>query len=439
MKVRTTLRRGQIYRAPGVGWWGKRCGVIHKGSDFPAPPQGRDKSGRASGGRRSACIRGMMKRTYEHEIRDFPLPYEKEDDVARRWWSLPPGVLLPLSNGASYRLLFAGRPGGPQGPDVRDAVFMQDDSEHRTGDVEFHVRSSDWSAHQHDSDARYNNVILHVVLLCNSTAPATRQDGKIVPLCSLYDLPSTIPADALWPCQEVAREMSEDECAKLLRPAGLLRFEQKTEAFVAALHAASPGSSFSAYDACLIPALAEALGYGRDRDFFLAAGLRLLALPVVVPEPLGRTPDPPPLDAVRLDVLRTLVARWRTTGAWTSLRHMLLPAQKVQPGQALAALRDLFQPLSSARTAILVCNVVLPFAAAVGQIERDTPLLEAATSLYLSLPGLPSNAVTRAMCTQLRLHREPAGACQQQGLHYIYQQTCREKRCGRCIAGRRML
>src|SRR5712691_2720035 len=35
-----------------------------------------------------------------------------EEDVARRWWALPLGVLLPLSNGGSYQLVFAGRPGG---------------------------------------------------------------------------------------------------------------------------------------------------------------------------------------------------------------------------------------------------------------------------------------------------------------------------------------
>jgi hypothetical protein len=39
----------------------------------------------------------------------------------------------------------------------------------------------------------------------------------------------------------------------------------------------------------------------------------------------------------------------------------------------------------------------------------------------------------------LQLQAEPRGACQQQGLHYIYQQTCREKRCKQCMAGKREL
>jgi hypothetical protein len=77
--------------------------------------------------------------------------------------------------------------------------------------------------------------------------------------------------------------------------------------------------------------------------------------------------------------------------------------------------------------------VVLPFAAAVAQIEQDQSLLEYAQELYVAYPALASNQVTRSMYRQLGLEREPKNACQQQGLHYIYAQTCREKRCAACI------
>ncbi|HTK08615.1 MAG TPA: hypothetical protein VL485_15715 [Ktedonobacteraceae bacterium] len=84
-------------------------------------------------------------------------------------------------------------------------------------------------------------------------------------------------------------------------------------------------------------------------------------------------------------------------------------------------------------------NVVLPFAAAIGLIERDTFLSELALRLYLAHPGLSENRVTRLMCQQLRLSALPQGSCQQQGLQHIYQQTCREKRCAHCILGKREL
>jgi Protein of unknown function (DUF2851) len=353
-----------------------------------------------------------------------------EHEVARRWYALPPGALLPLSNGDTCRLLFAGRPGSAAGPDVRDAVLrFSQDKKQRAGDVEFHVRASDWFAHRHHTDARYNSVLLHVVLICDNTFPALRQNGTSIPMCSLYDLPllRRHQAAAIWPCHAVMQQMDGEERARLLHQAGLLRFEQKTHAFVEQLHAASPQGPFSAYDACLIPALAEGLGYGRDRAFFRAAGQRLLGLSSDVPEPLGRAFNPSPLDAGRLSVLRKLIFQWRSAGAWQTLKRAAW--------SPLGEIRAIFAGLSSARADILICNVVLPFAAAVALIENDGILAEQTRKLYLEHPGLSSNRVTRAMSQQLQLGAEPEGACRQQGLHYIYQQTCQEKRCAQCMVG----
>lgn len=401
-----------------------------------------------------------------------------EDDIARRWWALPPGTLLPLSNGKSSRLLFAGRPGGSHGPDVRDAVlhffkecgeclpWQQEQSrgKHVIGDVEFHIRASDWFSHSHHIDARYNDVILHVVLICDDTIPTLRQDGAIIPLCSLYDVPQMTSLVTQWPCQHVIPHLNPEERIRLLNLAGMMRFEQKMYSFVERLRDSSPHGPFSAYDVCLISAIAEGLGYGRDRAFFRAAGLRLLGLSNLVPEPLGRASQPSPLDADRMRILRMLVERWRISGAWLTLREILIGSLHQtgstqglvlqQLSQDLVGttftvvrrhrditywiqnLRNVFRGLSTGRADILICNVILPFAVAVGLIENDTELAEQAQLLYRQYPSLPSNSITRAMCKQLHLESEPRGACLQQGLHYIYAQTCREKLCEYCIAGK---
>jgi len=371
----------------------------------------------------------------------------QEEDIARRWWALSPGACLPLSNGDNCRLLFAGRAGGTHGPDVRDAVLCFTSGsfaatcaagQDSVGDVEIHIRTSDWFAHQHHTDVRYNNVILHVVAICDDTRPTLRQDGTAIPTCSLYDLPHTTLQPVEWPCHHVMTQMNEEQQARLFRLAGMLRFEQKMHAFLALLRDAQPSGCFSAHDVCLIPALAEGLGYGRDRAFFRAAGLHLLGLANTIPEPLGRAPEPSPLDAGRLRILHNLVAQWRTTGAWQTLRQALLPTTLVveeSEAHALQKLRSIFAGLGKARADILICNIVLPFAAAVAQSENDTLLAGQAQNLYRAYPALPSNQVTRAMCKQLMLKREPQGACQQQGLHFIYAQTCREKRCSQCIIG----
>ncbi|HZU67714.1 MAG TPA: DUF2851 family protein [Ktedonobacteraceae bacterium] len=394
--------------------------------------------------------------------------YLQETDVARRWWTVSRDIVMPLSDGATCRVDFQGRPGGSMGPDVRDAVLIfmhgrklpardasgrQRDEKRVVGDVEFHIRSSDWCAHAHDSDPRYNNVILHVVLIYDDVTPIRRQDGRIIPTCCLNDLPPLAYDPPVWPCRESFSRVSDAECARLLTFAGLLRFEQKTQTLLALLRAASPHGDFSAYDTCLISALAEGLGYGRDRVFFRAAGLHLLDMldKGDIPEPLGHSNEPPPLDARRLGILGRLVRSWRATGLWETLREVLLPtcatevftlpyyesgSHPSRSSQIIQRIRAIFEGLSPARTDILICNVVLPFAAAVGLLENDARLAEQAESLYVRYPALPSNTITRAMCRQLQLSGEPRSACQQQGLHYIYAATCREKLCARCIAGK---
>jgi hypothetical protein len=234
------------------------------------------------------------------------------------------------------------------------------------------------------------------------------------------------------------QQLSEEERLALFKRAGLLRFEQKTHTFVEQLRATAPNT---VYDICLIPALAEGLGYGRDRDFFRAAGLYLVGYISTVPEPLGRSPQPSPLDDGRLRVLRRLVEEWRVPGVWNTLRLLLLPSSERTEEQILQALREAFRHvgLSLARTDILLCNIVLPFAAAIALIEHDPLLGQRAEEIYLLHPGLSSNRITRMMSAQLRLTAEPRGSCQQQGLHYIYQQTCQAKHCDRCIAGRKVL
>src|SRR5439155_19436327 len=180
------------------------------------------------------------------------------------------------------------------------------------------------------------------------------------------------------------------------------------------------------------------LGCGRDRACFRGAGACLLGLSSAVPEPLGRTVDPPPLDASRLSVLRKLVEQWHTGGAWQTLKRAIALAPTrgattfprkcsgtpcgcqggggCQAGQVadphpLYALRAIFAGLGTARTDILICNVVLPFALVVALLENDSELAEQARFLYVEHPGLSSNRITRAMCQQLQLQIDPKCAC----------------------------
>jgi hypothetical protein len=144
-----------------------------------------------------------------------------EEEIAHRWWALPLNAYLPLTNGESCQLLYHGRPGGSLGPDVRDAVLRFVHRRSATsfsgangqqagstaGDVEIHIRASDWFVHKHYTDVRYNNVILHLVLICDINRPTLRQDGTSILTCSLHDLPS---ADQAFQPIQWRRQLSLD-------------------------------------------------------------------------------------------------------------------------------------------------------------------------------------------------------------------------------------
>lgn len=65
--------------------------------------------------------------------------------------------------GETVEIVSPGIPNHDSGPDAFNAK-LRIDGHLWAGNVEFHVRASDWHRHHHDSDPAYQNVILHVVL-----------------------------------------------------------------------------------------------------------------------------------------------------------------------------------------------------------------------------------------------------------------------------------
>ncbi len=68
------------------------------------------------------------------------------------------------------------------GPDFQEARLKIGETEW-AGNVEMHVKASDWYQHRHDRDKAYDNVILHVVF--EEDVPVTRNTGERLPCLEL--------------------------------------------------------------------------------------------------------------------------------------------------------------------------------------------------------------------------------------------------------------
>ncbi len=68
------------------------------------------------------------------------------------------------------------------GPDFFNAQIVLDNQKW-AGNVEIHVKSSDWYVHHHEKDDNYNNVILHVVW--ENDSPIFRKDNSEIPVLEL--------------------------------------------------------------------------------------------------------------------------------------------------------------------------------------------------------------------------------------------------------------
>ena len=92
---------------------------------------------------------------------------------------------LVTEDGEPIKIIYPGRINDDQGADFLDAVIDTSQGLIR-GDIEVHVKSSNWWAHRHHQDPVYNRVILHVVFWRDNEAATNLQNGEKVSIVALH-------------------------------------------------------------------------------------------------------------------------------------------------------------------------------------------------------------------------------------------------------------
>ena len=129
-----------------------------------------------------------------------------EDFLQYAWnYRLFDSESLMSCRGNRIELVDTGHLNRDSGPDFFESRVQIDDLLW-VGNVEMHLRASDWYRHNHDKDLAYNNVILHVVL--ENDRDVILSDGRLLP-CLELKIPDhflskyqTLMSSQTWvPCQ----------------------------------------------------------------------------------------------------------------------------------------------------------------------------------------------------------------------------------------------
>jgi len=160
-----------------------------------------------------------------------------QEDFLQLGWKT--GIFLQsdfvLTDGRKVEIINKGTHNLHGGPDFSQGKIRIEDTIW-AGNIEFHVKSSDWEKHGHSNDSAYNNVILHVVWEHDLEIKAP--DGSLIPC---LELKNYIPKNQLnnyfslieslheIPCQERIRQVDSLTVHNMLQRAVVNRIERKSE------------------------------------------------------------------------------------------------------------------------------------------------------------------------------------------------------------------
>ena len=170
-------------------------------------------------------------------------------------------------DGRTIRVLKPGIWNHNEGPDFMHAE-IEIDGKLYVGDVEIHVQASEWYAHQHHLNSRYNRVILHAVYFDDAINLRTRlQNGKRIPTLELLklvaadtgdlydDIQNTGTEDGI--CRITGKPLNMEVLKGVFESLGRERFLEKAESMRLLRTRLD-------FEQLLYEGIMEALGYARN-------------------------------------------------------------------------------------------------------------------------------------------------------------------------------
>lgn len=146
---------------------------------------------------------------------------------------------LETTEHRALRLVKVGHAHRDAGPDFKQAVIRIDGITW-VGDVEIHVRTSDWLRHGHQHDKKYQSVILHVVyeddVELGGNFP-TLELRRYIPPSMVEEYEQMSCSSDLLPCRGILPEVTDLQFAEWLTRLAFGRLERRREEVLAELHA----------------------------------------------------------------------------------------------------------------------------------------------------------------------------------------------------------
>lgn len=324
-----------------------------------------------------------------------------------------PAELLPRP------LLRAGRAGRGAGPDVREATLLAKSGVPLTGDVEVHVRASDFVRHGHLVDPAYARVVLHLVW--EDDRPVAARGGA-QPLPGGGSAPTVAVAPALdgstarlrallrqgpvgaEPCAGAGERLGEPLLRERLRAEGRRRLAERT--WRAARLVDGIGWT-AAWRELLVRALRSSAGR-RGAAYVEALADRVSA---AVSRDTGNEP---------LAALRALALERAQAGTGS---RALIAALRGGGANGDCA-------LGRQRAAEVGWNAALPLLATLAAAYDDVELARATAALAAAWPAPRPYGRTRALAGLLGTGA--GGALGAQGLLHVQELWCERGGCGVC-------